>query len=129
MQVSPHTTAFMKALPASLRPNPFNIDENVMEAIVNGWTTDSLARACYENERNPNPAFVVTNLRNLCKLGPAIERQRKPWIFGHVPCGEVSHGPTCEICRCVPGETTHMVPSKMPADMAEAIKKMLDRRP
>ena len=65
MTISPYTNSFMKALTASLRPNPNVIDEHVMSAIEKGWHTDALAKACYINERNPNPGFVVTNLRTL----------------------------------------------------------------
>ena len=107
MSVSQPTNQFMKALPAALRPNPYNVEEAVMEALQNGWDAQSLAQACYANERNPTPAFVVTNLRNLCKYGPKREPLRKPWEYGHIRCGELSHGPTCEICRCIPGQVTH----------------------
>lgn len=123
--VSPVTNAFMKALPAALRPNPFNIDEDVMQAVQKGWTTDGLARACYEHERNPTPAFVVTNLRNLCKYGPKQETQRKIWTFGHIACGEISHGPYCEICRCVPGETTHHVPANPDNAASQRLRGLL----
>lgn len=119
MQISPVTNGFMKALPAALRPNPYTIDETVMEAVQNGWTVDALARACYVNERNPTPAFVVTNLRNLARYGPKSEPVKKVWTYGHVACGELSHGPHCEICRCLPGEVVHMVPTGRKLDMKQ----------
>jgi len=111
MPVSPSTNNYMRALPATLRPNPYNIDELVMEAVENGWETDALAKACYINERQPNPAFVVTNLKNLCKYPPKQQTVRIGWSYGHIPCGDMHHGPDCEICRCVPGETTHHLPA------------------
>ncbi len=122
MAVSPYTNQFMKALPASLRPNPWNIDEYVMRAVENGWHTDDLAKACYINERNPNPAFVVTNVRSLCEHPPKVQRVRRSWEFGHIPCKDPHHPLECEICRCVPGETTHhvSVPATDPA-MRKAI--------
>ena len=55
-QVSPVTTSFMRALPAALRPNPYNIDESVMLAVGNGWDIHDLARLCWVNERNPTAA-------------------------------------------------------------------------
>ncbi len=111
MPVSPSTNNYMRALPATLRPNPYNIDELVMEAVQNGWETDALAKACYINERQPNPAFVVTNLKNLCKYPPKQQTVRIGWSYGHLPCGDIHDGPDCEICRCVPGEITHHVPA------------------
>lgn len=117
MAISQVTNAFMRALPSGLRPNPYNIEEHVMEAVGNGWETDSLAKACYINEKNPNPAFVVVNLRNLAKHPPQVTTQRTGWSYGHMKCEDRWHEHNCEICRCVPGEPVHMVPvtSKMPA--------------
>lgn len=106
MPVSQVTNDVMKALPAALRPNPYSIDEEVMKAVANGWDTDSLAKAAYINERNPNPAFVVTNIRRLSEYSPKQQTKRNAWDYGHIECGE-HYG--CEICRCIPGEITHHV--------------------
>lgn len=109
MPVNAFTNAFMKALPAALRPNPYTIDETVMTAVSNGWHTDDLAKACYINERQPNPAFIVTNLRNLAQHGPAQTFVRpRGWQYGHIPCDKHEN---CELCRCIPGELTHHEPS------------------
>lgn len=110
MAVSQFTNDFMRALPAALRPNPYNIDEYVMRAVENGWETDALAKACYINDRSPKPPFVVANLKNLCMHGPAQEFKRRGWGYGHVPCNDAWHEPTCEVCRCIPNEETHHVP-------------------
>lgn len=104
MPVSPYTNDVMKALPAALRPNPHSIDEEVMKAVAKGWDTDALAKASYINDRNPNPAFVVTNIRRLCEYPPKQEMKRQGWDYGHVECGE-HYG--CEICRCTPGQVLH----------------------
>lgn len=109
MPVSQYTNDVMKALPAPLRPNPHSIDEYVMRAVENGWETDALAKASYINDRNPNPAFVVTNIRTLCEHGPAQQFKRSGWGYGHVPCADPWHDPRCEICRCIPNEETHHV--------------------
>lgn len=114
MAVSSFTNNFMRALPAALRPNPYNIEEHVMAAVEKGWETDALAKACYINERNPNPGFVVTNLRNLCLHPPQQVTVRTAWNYGHIECREYYHPTGCEICRCVPGEETHHVPSVKP---------------
>lgn len=82
MSVSQYTNNFMRALPATLRPNPYNIDELVMEAVEKGWETDALAKSCYINERQPNPAFVVTNLRNLCKYPPNSKQLEQVGLTG-----------------------------------------------
>ncbi len=110
MPVSQVTNQFMRALPPALRPNPWNIDEYVMRAVEQGWHTDDLAKACYVNERNPNPSFVVTNVRSLCEHPPQVQRVRSGWEYGHIPCEERYHPLGCQICRCIPGEHTHMVP-------------------
>lgn len=113
-QVSPVTTSFMRALPAALRPNPYNIDESVMLAVGNGWDIHDLARLCWVNERNPTPAFVVTNLRNLAASPPERVPRRRVWVYGHVKCTDPLHPVGCEICRCVPGEAQHVVSREKP---------------
>jgi hypothetical protein len=104
MAVNPFTNDFMRALPAALRPNPYTVDEHVMEAVAKGWDTDTLAKACYVNDRKPNPAFVVTNLRNLCQHPPKQMFTRTGWDYGHIPCDRHED---CEICRCIPNQLIH----------------------
>lgn len=111
MPVSSYTNDFMRALPAALRPNPYGIDEYVMEAIENGWTVHGLAEACYRNDRNPNPAFVATNIKHLCKHPPTKTEAPTGWRYGHVPCDKHDN---CEICRCTPGNLDHHQPIPMP---------------
>ena len=123
MPVNPYTNAFMKALPAALRPNPYSIDEYVMEAIQNGWTTDALATACYARDRNPNPAFVVTNVRHLCKYPPTTTTAAAGKPKGHIPCDQHNG---CELCRCT-GETLHHQPIPMPDWFKERFKDQLGR--
>lgn len=109
MALSPVTNDFMRALPATLRPNPYFVEEFVMAAVEKGWETDALAKACYINDRQPKPAFVVTNLKTLCLHPPQQVTVRRGWDFGHIPCDEPFHVPECEICRCVPNQYTHHV--------------------
>lgn len=104
MPVNPFTNDFMRALPAALRPNPHAIDDAVMEAAGNGWAMQDLAEACYANDRNPNPAFVVTNVRNLCRYPPTRTTRKSGWEYGHIVC---DRHPNCEICRCIPNQMTH----------------------
>lgn len=106
MPVSSVTNDVMKALPAALRPNPYSIDEEVMRAVANGWDTDALAKAAYINDKHPNPAFVVTNIRRLCEYSPKVETKRTGWDYGHLPCEQHAG---CELCRCIPGEVHHHV--------------------
>lgn len=119
MPVSQYTNDLMRALPAALRPNPYSIDEHVMEAIENGWSTDELAKAAYQNDRKPNPAFVVTNIRNLCKHPPQVQTQRTGWNYGHITCTD---HPDCEICRCTPNEIVHMQPRSVPEGLRDALR-------
>ena len=116
MAVSPYTNEFMRALPAALRPNPYGVDEYVMEAVQNGWKMHALAEACYVNDRNPNPAFVATNVKNLCKYPPTKTERPTGWRYGHVPCDRHDN---CEICRCNPGEMEHLTVSRMPDSFRE----------
>lgn len=125
MPVSPVTNQFMRALPAALRPNPYYVDEYVMAAVEVGWDTDALAKATYINERKPNPAFIVTNLKTLCLHGPQVETVRKGWGYGHIPCVEPYHPTGCEICRCTPNEEKHHVSVKPPTDMLAAMHKLI----
>jgi hypothetical protein len=106
MPVSPYTNDVMKALPAALRPNPYSIDEEVMKAVEKGWDTDALAKAAYINDKHPNPAFVVTNIRRLSEYSPKVETKRTGWDYGHMPC-ELHQD--CELCRCIPGQVLHHV--------------------
>lgn len=124
MPVNAYTNQVMRALPAALRPNPNSIDEAVMEAIENGWDTDSLAKAAYINDRNPNPAFVVTNIRNLSKHSPNQQTQRQGWNYGHIPCHD---HPGCEICRCEQGVLTHHVPVPMPEGFRQSLASVSAR--
>jgi hypothetical protein len=122
MSVSPVTNDFMKALPAALRPNPYNIDEYVMQAVEKGWQTDALAKACYINEKNPNAGFVVFNLKTLCLHGPKQETVRNAWNYGHIPCKDPWHAVGCQICRCLPGEVTHHIPVACPPELRGLLK-------
>jgi len=121
MGISPYTNSVMRALPAQLRPNPHSIDEAVMQAVENGWDTDSLAKAAYANDRNPNPAFVVTNIRNLATHPPTQATNRTGWTYGHIPCYD---HPDCEICRCIPGETTHMTCTSVPDELRGTLRML-----
>ena len=109
MPVSPFTNDVMKALPAALRPNPYSIDEEVMKAVEKGWDTDALAKAAYLNDKHPNPAFVVTNIRRLCEYPPQQQMKRVGWEYGHIKC-DLHSG--CELCRCIPGEVNHHQPAR-----------------
>lgn len=122
MGISPYTNDVMKALPAALRPNPHAIDEEVMKAVAKGWDTDALAKASYINDKHPNPAYVVTNIRRLCEYSPKSETKRTGWEYGHIKCGE-HYG--CEICRCTPGNVLHHKPVPTPDELRVAIRTMM----
>lgn len=121
MAPSTYTNKVMQALPAKLRPNPYSIDEAVMTAIENGWDTDELAKASYINDRNPNPAFVVTNIRNLAVTKPTPVYQRTGWEYGHIKCTDHEG---CELCRCVPGQISHHVPAAPSKAAVDGLRKM-----
>lgn len=122
MPVNQFTNDVMRALPSALRPNPYSIDEAVMQAVENGWDTDSLAKAAYANDKSPNPAFVVTNIRNLAQHPPTQQTQRQGWNYGHIPCHD---HPGCEICRCEQGVLTHHQPVPMPPHFKALLRQAL----
>jgi hypothetical protein len=107
----------MKRLPAALRPNPHAIDDHVMVAIEKGWTVTQLAEASYAKDRNPSPAFVVTNIRNLSQMSPVQTRAATTQELGHIKCHE---HPGCEICRCT-GTPVHHEPTTMPDQIREQL--------
>lgn len=82
-----------------------------MKAVQNGWTVDALAEASYGRERNPTPAFVVTNVRHLCEHPPVATAARPGWVYGHTDCREHEG---CEICHCLPGQRIHHKPQPTP---------------
>ena len=120
MAVSPYTNEFMRALPAALRPNPFGIDEYVMQAVANGWSVSALAEACYAKDRNPNPAFVATNVKHLCQHPPTTAPRPTGWAYGHVDC-DTHEG--CQVCRCQPDSLEHVVPVPMPQSFKDEWKR------
>lgn len=117
MPVQPITNEFMRLLPAGLRPNPWNIDDTMMELATKGWIVKDVFAATMAN--NPRePGHVVAQLRRMLEQ-PAPAR-RDEWKFGHQKCENPMH-PGCEICRCTKGQVKHHVP--VPAN--EQIKLML----
>jgi hypothetical protein len=119
----------MKALPAALRPNPYNAEEYILLALEKGWDIDRLARATYVNERNPNPAFVITNLRTLCMYPPQQTEPKRKTAGGHIACTEPGHEHGCIICTCVPNETQHFVPKPMPQELFADYQHLLRKQP
>lgn len=120
MPVSPYTNEFMRALPPALRPNPYGIDEYVMQAIQNGWTVNALAEACYARDRNPNPAFVATNVKHLSQHPPTQAARPTGWQYGHVLCDQHEG---CELCRCHPDDIRHHQSVPMPQWFKDEWKK------
>lgn len=129
MPLNSFTNQFMKALPSALRPNPYNIEEYVLRAVENGWDVDRLARASYANERNPNPSFVVTNLKTLCMYPPQQSEPKTRFSAGHEACTEYGHDHGCIVCKCVPNEIQHFVPKPMPKELFEQYRNILGKRP
>ena len=129
MSLNNFTNQFMKALPSALRPNPYTAEEYVLRAVENGWDVDRLARASYVNERNPNPAFVITNLRTLCLYPPQQTEPKRKYSGGHVACTEPGHEHGCIVCKCVPNETQHFVPKPMPKELFDQYRRILRKKP
>jgi hypothetical protein len=82
MSVSTYTNEVMKALPAGIRPNPWNIDEHVMTAVENGWTPLELVATALSNKVD-NPGLFVHHLRRI-SLEPAPNKPTDTRATG--PC-------------------------------------------
>lgn len=120
MPVSQVTNEFMRRLPAGLRPNPWNIDEEVMAAAAKGWSITDLAQAVMAD--NPRqPGHVVAFLRRVqdqpAPMGPL---DSKP--VGHHMCTSPQHPENCQICWCH-GREQHMIPIPMPPDIKTQLQE------
>jgi hypothetical protein len=118
MALNPYTNQFMKALPPKLRPNPWTAEEYVLRAIENGWTAEQLAEMSYVNEKtNATPGFIIQNIKSLCLYPPQQKALKPRYSGGHEACTEHGHDRGCIICKCVPGQVQHIVPTPMPRDL------------
>ena len=119
MPVTDMTNELMRQLPAALRPNPWNIDEEIMNLTSKGWTVrDMFAATMASNPREPG--HVVAQIRRMVEQ-PAPAKKDE-WKFGHTPCNNPMHV-NCEICRCHRGFANHH--QSVPA--SPEIKAMLRR--
>lgn len=122
--LAPQTITLMRLLPETLRPNPSAIDQYVIAAVEKGWDVKKLAAAAQANTRG-NIAFLVTNIRNLSQFPPVSQLRKPP---PHEACNDDSHDDKCVICRCVPGEHQHLVPTPMPRQLFAEYRRILGQR-
>lgn len=108
MPIATVTSEVMKALPQALRPNPYNIDDQVMALISKGWTPGQIVEKCIRSG-DRQPGHVVTTIRSLIDApAPSDYTPRnQPQYLGHQPCEE--HGEPCQLCYCVPGPPSHHI--------------------
>lgn len=118
MPVQPITNELMALLPSGLRPNPWNIDEEMMTLASKGWIVrDVFAAMMASNPREPG--HVVAQLRRMVEQ-PAPAK-REDWKFGHEKCNNPMHG-ECEICRCHKGFVKHHVPVPATAEIKQMLR-------
>ena len=122
--ISPVTVTVMKLLPETMRPNPSAIDEYVIAAVEKGWDVNKLAAAAMNNTKG-NIGFLVNNIRNLSQFPPVSQLRKPP---PHEACNDDSHDDKCVICRCVPGEHQHLVPTPMPRQLFAEYRRILGQR-
>jgi len=122
--IAPVTVTLMKLLPETMRPNPTAIDDYVIAAVEKGWEINRLATAALNNTQG-NIAFLVTNIRNLSQFPPVSQLRKPP---PHEACNNDAHEDTCVICRCVPGEQRHFVPTPMPRQLFAEYRRILRQR-
>lgn len=111
MPLAIHTNEVMRALPEALRPNPWNLDDSVIEMIGNGWTSNEIAQAIIADKPR-EPGHVVSTIRRMKNWPSATTRRNTANKWSpHAKCPDPSHDRTCELCYCIPGEVTHHVRS------------------
>lgn len=104
--------AFLRFIPANLRPSPFNLIDPIHEAVSAGWDPMDLAVACLAD--NPRqPGHLVTTLRRTASTPPPPKRQSDTRRASHVPCPDATHEVGCQVCYCE-GVTKHVIPMPMP---------------
>ena len=118
MPVSQITNEYMRRLPAALRPNPWNIDEEVMALAAKGWSVSDLIAATLAD--NPRAAgHVVAFLRKVqdqpAPAGPVNDTAKT-----HRYCGLPHHDPKCQVCWCN-GKEEHLVPVLMPDEVRQVM--------
>lgn len=112
MPVAPHTNELMRRLPPGLRPNPYNIDEEVINLVGRGWTIDDIFQRIM-GDKPTQPGNIVALLRRVIEEPAPI--RASIWKYGHEPCNNPMHV-DCEICRCHKGKILHHVSVPMPSD-------------
>lgn len=108
-----YTNEVMKALPAALRPNPYNIDTELTTLQTNQWTPHQIVEYVIKNG-DRTPGHVVTTIRGL-QNHPNPNQQTKPNTptRGHKPCNDKTHDTRCTVCYCT-GVGVHEVAIPMP---------------
>ena len=97
----------MAKLPAALRPNPYAIDDEVLQLADNGWSPDQVVEYVVR-DGSKQPGHVVHSIRGMLDLpNPNVQHAASTRPVGHQPCPE--HGDPCELCYCRPGEARHHV--------------------
>ncbi len=112
MPVDTYTNEVMRALPSALRPNPWSIDEEVMNLVTRGWKPIEIAEATVRDGAT-NPALAVHTIRRLKDYpAPSEKLTRTTRPVGHQPCPQHEG---CELCACDPEQgVIHHRPVPMP---------------
>ena len=102
MPIATVTTEVMKALPNALRPNPWNIDDDVMLLVERGWTPATIVEGVIRDGVK-QPGHVVVSLRRLKDSPSPTERPAtpRPKFIGHHPCQQHDN---CHYCTCDPNQ-------------------------
>jgi hypothetical protein len=119
MPVQPITNEFMALLPSGLRPNPWNIDEEMMTLASKGWIVRDVFAAMMASTPR-EPGHVVAQLRRMVEQPAPAKRDE--WKFGHQKCNNPMHGEACEICRCHKGFANHHVPVPATAEIKQMLR-------
>ena len=113
MPLATITNEVMKQLPQPLRPNPYNIDDEIVRLVDNGWTPQQIVEYVIRDDAR-QPSHVVVSIRGLLDAPPpsTTPTPRPNTPVAHHPCPE--HGEPCELCYCHPGPPIHHVTVPMP---------------
>ena len=67
MPTSPITNEVMKQLPSALRPNPYNIDDEILRLVDTGWQPHQIVEYVIR-DGGRQPSHVVTTIRSMVHL-------------------------------------------------------------
>ena len=89
MPTSPITNEVMKQLPSALRPNPYNIDDEILQLTDTGWQPHQIVEYVLR-DGGRQPSHIVTTIRSMVHLPVPND----PTTNDHMNLGPCTNGCT-----------------------------------